>query len=157
MTKKKKAHKSQSNFQDNEMASLYVKYTKTCRTKKSSVFLTPPVSSISSLSSSSSAGSLSNSRDGIKTSLANSNSSKRKHHYHYNVRSHKVSAMPKRRKLKLRKTSKTSSASTASSDSDTNKFHEFRSFINNNALDEINRNALSMTCKKINFLYVVCG
>lgn len=128
------------------MASLYVKYPKICRNKKSSVFTTPPVSSISSLSSSSSSGSLSSSRDGIKSSLANS--PKRKHHYHYSVRSHKVSTMPKRKKLKLKK-SKASSVTTTSSDSDTNKYHECRSFINNNAQDEINRNAVSSTCKTI--------
>lgn len=128
------------------MASLYVKYPKACRTKKSSVYLTPPVSSISS-SLSSSSGSLPNSCDGIKSSL---NSSKRKQHYHYSVRSHKVSTMPKRRKLKMKK-SKTSASSsvTTSSDSDTNKFTECRSFINNNAQDEINRNALSSTLPAI--------
>lgn len=134
--------------------SLYVKYPKTCRTKKSSVYLTPPVSSISSSLSSSSAGSLSNSCDGIKSSLVITNSSKRKQHYHYNVRSHKVSTMPKRRKLKLKK-SKTSSASsvtTTSSDSDTNKSTECRSFINNNAQDELNRNAIPSTCKTITLL-----
>ena len=135
------------------MASLYVKYPKTCRTKKSNVYLTPPVSSISSSLSSSSSGSLSNSCDGIKSTLVITNSSKRKQHYHYNVRSHKVT-MPKRRKLKLKK-SKTSSASssvTTSSDSETNKFTECRSFINNNAQDEINRNAISSTCKTITLL-----
>ncbi|KAG5681504.1 hypothetical protein PVAND_010931 [Polypedilum vanderplanki] len=122
------------------MASLYVKYPKTCRNKKSSVYLTPPVSSISSSSS----GSLS-SADGIKpASLINSQkSSKRKQHYyphHHHMRSHKVSTMPKRRKLKLKKSSASSSAAATSSDSDTNKLNECRSFINNNAQEEINRN-----------------
>ncbi|KAL7031206.1 hypothetical protein ACKWTF_006932 [Chironomus riparius] len=131
------------------MASLYVKYPKTCRTKKSNVYLTPPVSSISSSLSSSSSGSLSNSCDGIKSTLVITNSSKHKQHYHYSVRSHKVT-MPKRKKLKLKK-AKTSSASsvTTSSDSETNKFTECRSFINNNAQDEINRNDISSTLPAI--------
>lgn len=132
------------------MASLYVKYPKTFRIKKSSVYPTPPVSSISSLSSSSSSGSLSSSQDGIKSS--HTNSTKRKHYYHYNVRSlGKVPAMPKRKKLRLKKskTSSASSAATTSSDSDTNKYHECRSFVNNNAHDEINRNALSTTLPAI--------
>lgn len=137
------------------MASLYVKYPKACRTKKSSIYLTPPVSSISSSMSSSSSGSLSNSCDGIKSTLVITNSSKRKQHYHYSVRSHKVSTMPKRRKLKMKKSkTSTSSSVTASSDSDTNKFSECRSFINNNAQDEINRNALSSTCKTDNFIII---
>ncbi|XP_070508598.1 pantothenate kinase 3 isoform X2 [Chironomus tepperi] len=132
------------------MATLNVKYPKTHRTKKSTVYLTPPVSSISSSLSSSSSGSLSNSCDGIKSSLVITNSTKRKQHYHYSVRSHKVSTMPKRRKLKMKK-SKTSSASsvTTSSDSDTNKFTECRSFINNNAQDEFNRNDISSTLPAI--------
>ncbi|CAH1718973.1 unnamed protein product [Chironomus riparius] len=131
------------------MASLYVKYPKTCRTKKSNVYLTPPVSSISSSLSSSSSGSLSNSCDGIKSTLVITNSSKHKQHYHYSVRSHKVT-MPKHKKLKLKK-AKTSSASsvTTSSDSETNKFTECRSFINNNAQDEINRNDISSTLPAI--------
>lgn len=141
------------------MASLYVKYPKTCRNKKSSVYLTPPISSISSISSS---GSLSSSDDNKASSSSSSSSgsqlSKRKqnyYHQHY-TRSHKVLTLPKRKKLKFKKSPP--STTTTSSDSDTNKFNECRPFINNNAQDEINRNSVSvsLTCKTITlFLYLV--
>lgn len=126
------------------MASLYVKYPKTCRNKKPSVYMTPPTSLTSS-----STGSLSSS-DGIKSSVCQS---KRKHHLciHQTHRSYKVStAFPKRKKLKLKKSPPSTSTS---SDSETyNKLSECRPFIiNNNTQDEFDRNDIYSTCKAIKF------
>lgn len=137
------------------MASLYVKYPKTCRNKKSSVCLTLPAASLTS----SSTGSLSSS-DGIKTASTSPTiaQSKRKHHifyHHAHIRNHiKASTtLPKRKKLKLKKSPPTSTTSTSSdSDTTTQKLDDCRAFIinsNNNIQDEINRNCLYSTCKKI--------
>jgi hypothetical protein len=124
------------------MASLYVKYPKTCRNKKSSVYVTPPTSITSS-----SSGSLSSS-DGIKSSSSVSQS-KRKHHlciHQTHIRGHKVSiALPKRKKLKLKKSPPSTSTS---SDSEMYKVNECWPFIiNNNTQDEIDRNDVYSTCK----------
>ena len=121
------------------MASLYVKYPKTCRNKKSSVYVTPPTSIASS-----SSGSLSSS-DGIKSSSVSQ--SKRKHHlciHHTNIRGHKVSiALPKRKKLKLKKSPPSTSTS-----SDSEIYKECWPFIiNNNIRDETDRNDVYTTCK----------
>lgn len=126
------------------MASLYVKYPKTCRNKKSSVYMTPPTS----LTSSSSGSSI----DGIKSSSSSAVSqSTRKHHlciHQTNSRNYKVStALPKRKKLKLKKSPPSTSTS---SDSETYKANECRSFIiNNNTQDEIDRNDFYTTCKTL--------
>lgn len=134
------------------MASIYVRYPKTCRNKKSSVCLTLPTSLTSS-----STGSLS-SNDGIKSSTQTVSQSKRKHHiyHHAHIRNPKVpSTLPKRKKLKLKKSSPSTSATTTSSDSDTTANHKlddcpaFAINTNNNIQEEINRNCLYSTCKKI--------
>lgn len=127
------------------MASLYVKYPKACRNKKSSVCMTPPASLTSS-----STGSLS-SNDGVKSSSPTTtiSQSKRKQHvYHHAhiIRSPKLT-LPKRKKLKLKK------SPTSSSDSDTTqKLDKCRAFIinsNNNIQDEIDRNCcFDSTSKK---------
>lgn len=128
------------------MASLYVKYPKACRNKKSSVCMTPPASLTSS-----STGSLS-SNDGVKSSSSPTTTisqSKRKQHvYHHAhiIRSPKLT-LPKRKKLKLKK------SPTSSSDSDTTqKLDKCRAFIinsNNNIQDEIDRNCcFDSTSKK---------
>lgn len=123
------------------MASLYVKYPKTCRNKKSSVYMTPPTSLTSS-----SSGSLSSS-DGIKSSSSMSQS-KHKHHlciHQANIRGQKVSiAFPKRKKLKLKKTPQ---QTYTSSDNEIYKANECWPFINNNTQDEIDRNDAYTTCK----------
>lgn len=139
-----------------KMASLYVKYPKACRNKKSSVCMSPPASLTSS-----STGSLS-SNDGIKSSSPRISQSKRKQHvYHHAhiIRSPKVLlTLPKRKKLKRKKSPP--STTTTSSDSDTtHKLDKCRAFIinsNNNIHDEIDRNCcFDSTCKnKKNLLLI---
>lgn len=124
--KREKNHKSSSNKKDIKKMALHVKYPKTCRNKKQSaaLFLTPPDSSLSS-----SSGSLS------------SGNSERKQHpkrkpLRYKGHTTLLATIPKRKKLKTKK---------SSSGSDSDCVPALRA--NNNSLDETNRNALYSSCK----------
>ena len=118
---------------------LYIKYPKTCRNKKqSAAFLTPPDSSLSSSSG----------------SLSSGNSELKQHPKQKTLRNKGhttlIITVPKRKKFKTKK----SSPSVTASGSDSDCLQQQR--VNNNSLDEMNRNALYSMCKSLFCIHFLC-